>query len=154
MSHSDFLSFITFKIIFLIYYAQLIYCIVNGNESIKTMKDKFLIGSNVSLKLQGEKDLEKIKKLSNASLYSLDLSFNQNTFESYFEDINQLEMLKILNMSHNKNSIIRERQFNGLVELEVLDLSYNEIFYFEENAFHGDVLNKLIDLNLKKKPTA
>ncbi len=105
--------------------------------------------SNLWVKLQGKKDLEIIKNLFNISLYLLDLSYNQNTFEIYFGDINKLETLKVLNMSHNNISTLREKQFNGLVELIVLDLSYNEIFYFEGNAFQGQGLDKLIDLNLK-----
>jgi Leucine-rich repeat (LRR) protein len=64
-------------------------------------------------------------------LNSLDLSDNNNDYEAYMNALNNLHSLTRLDLSYNLISIIREKQFNGLINLEYLDLSNNEIFYFE-----------------------
>jgi Leucine-rich repeat (LRR) protein len=109
-------------------------------------------GFNLILKSKGIANLESIKNgsLNNIRLISLDLSDNNNDFDAYMNALNQFRYLSRLDLSHNLISIIREKQFDRLINLEYLDLSYNEIFYLEENAFYGDGLNKLVELNLKK----
>ena len=133
--------------------SYLILCQVNQFLRINSSSD-YLNQLSIKLKLKGKNSLNLIKNgtlLNNQlNLYLLDLSENEETFEEYLEGINKFESLKVLNLSHNKISILKERQFNGLIALAVLDLSFNEIFYFEVNAFHGSSLNNLIELNLAR----
>jgi len=108
-----------------------------GNQKI-TLPNETLNGYNIMLKLESISDLDifiKNSLLDSIKLYSLDISNNQDTFENYFDFINSFVQLKILNLSYNKISMIRTRQFDKLFQLKKLDLSFNEIFYFEENTF-------------------
>ena len=117
---------------------------VNLNFSISDLDNKF----RFNLKL-ADNNLDLIKRieiLNSFNLNSLDLSNNQNDFETYFESINKYNTLNTLNLSFNKISMIMTQQFFKLEQLKVLDLSYNEIFYFEKDSFFG--LNNLLELYL------
>ena len=80
----------------------------------------------INLELNGKNNLEIMNNgiLENITLVSLDLSNNKNDFESYMETINKFLSLKVLNLSYNQISIIKEKQFERLIKLEILDLSY------------------------------
>ena len=107
-------------------------CFVTNGEYYLTCQDThYDLGINLSLvpveiyssnfKLNGL-NLLKEESFKDLKVNSLDLS--NNNLEEIPSRVNELTSLKALNLSHNRISILRTRQFDGLVDLISLDLSW------------------------------